>query len=87
MEGAQQVIQEGARHWDVLLYLVWPVAVGSYMFTWKIFQSLKEDIAKATSIALAIRDNDLHEISNRLASLETGQAVNTSRLERLEEDR
>ena len=81
----QQVLQEATRLWDILLYLVWPAVVGSYLFSWKLYAMIKADLA-------LLRSNELHELGERITGVVTEQAVSharqdasDARLDRLED--
>ena len=70
---------------DILLYLVWPAVVGSYLFSWKLYTMIKTDLA-------LLRSNELHEIDKRITGVVTDQAVahtrqdvSDARLDRLED--
>ena len=59
----QQIVQEGPRLWDVMLYVVWPAIAGAYGWAWILYTRL------STKIDLALA-NELKHITDRLDKLE-----------------
>ena len=83
-----------------MLYLLLTFSAGGYVFTLllgkyiidklttgiaKIYEKIDSTAEKATIALALIRNNDLHDLSSRINSLETGQKISENRLDRLEE--